>query len=78
MKFTKERFGKTDGILAFHGYQSFKENEVTPDVAHEIGVKFAEEMFKDFEVVVATHQNTNHIHNNFIINFVSFKTGKKI
>ena len=30
MKFTKERFGKTDGILAFHGYQSFKENEVTP------------------------------------------------
>jgi len=34
-------------------------------------------MFKDYEVVVATHQNTNHIHNHFIINSVSFKTGKK-
>lgn len=35
------------------------------------------EMFKAFEVVVATHQNTNHIHNHFIVNSVSFKTGKK-
>ena len=76
-KFTKERFGKTDGILAFHGYQSFKENEVTLDVAHEIGIKFAGEMFGDCEVVVSTHQNTNHIHNHFILNSVSFKTGKK-
>ena len=77
MKFTKEQYGKTDGILAFHGYQSFKEGEVTADIAHEIGVKFVEEMFKDYEVVVSTHQNTNHIHNHFIINSVSFKTGKK-
>ena len=30
-----------NGILAFHGYQSFKEGEVTADIAHEIGVKFA-------------------------------------
>lgn len=77
MEFTKERFRKKDGVLAYHGYQSFKEGEVTPDIAHEIGVKFAEEMFKDYEVVVATHQNTNHIHNHFIINSVSFKSGKK-
>lgn len=77
MKFTKEQYRKTDNVLAFHGYQSFKEGEVTTDVAHEIGVKFAEEMFRDYEVVVATHQNTNHIHNHFIINSVSYKTGKK-
>lgn len=77
MKFTKERYFKTDGILAFHAYQSFKEGEVTADVAHEIGVKLAEEIFGDYEVVVATHQNTNHIHNHFIINSVSFMTGKK-
>ena len=37
----------------------------------------AEEMFKDYEVVVSTHQNTNHIHNHFILNSVSFKTEKK-
>lgn len=77
MKDTKEYYCKKDGVLAYHGYQSFKEGEVTPDIAHEIGVKFVSEMFKDYEVVVATHQNTNHIHNHFIINSVSFKTGKK-
>ena len=77
MKDTKDYYNKTDGVLAYHGYQSFKEGEVTADIAHEIGVKFAEEMFKDYEVVVATHQNTNHIHNHFIINSVSFITGKK-
>ena len=77
MKNTKDYYRKNDGVLAYHGYQSFKEGEVTPDMAHEIGVKFVEEMFKDYEVIVATHQNTNHIHNHFIINSVSFKTGKK-
>ena len=77
MEFTKDYFQKEDGILAYHGYQSFKEGEVTPDIAHEIGFKFVNEMFKDYEVVVATHQNTNHIHNHFIINSVSCKDGKK-
>ena len=77
MKDTKEYYCKNDGVLAYHGYQSFKEGEVTPDIAHEIGIKFVSEMFKDYEVVVATHQNTNHIHNHFIINSVSFKNGKK-
>lgn len=77
MKFTKEQYRKTDGVLAFHGYQSFKEGEISADIAHEIGVKFVEEMFNDYEVVVSTHQNTNHIHNHFIINSVSYKTGKK-
>ena len=77
MMSTKRQYGKTDGIIAFHSYQSFKEGEVTPDIAHEIGVKLAEEMWDNYEVVVATHQNTNHIHNHFIINSVSYKTGKK-
>ena len=72
MMSTKRQYGKTDGIIAFHSYQSFKEGEVTPDIAHEIGVKLAEEMWNDYEVVVATHQNTNHIHNHFIINSVKY------
>lgn len=75
---TKKEFSKTGGILAFHGFQSFKEGEVTPEVAHEIGVKLAEELWGDrFEVVVSTHINTNHIHNHFVINSVSFKDGKR-
>ena len=37
----KEQFGKTDGIQAYHGYLSFKENEVTPEQAQQIGMEFA-------------------------------------
>ena len=77
MKDTKDYYHKNDGILGFHAYQSFKEGEVTPEIAHEIGVKLAKEMFNDYEVVVATHLNTNHIHNHFIINSVSRIDGKK-
>ena len=75
---TKKRFNKNDGILAYHAYQSFKENEVSPELAHEIGVRLATEMWGDrFEAVISTHLNTNHIHNHFVINSVSFIDGKK-
>ena len=75
---TKKRFGKENGIIAFHGFQSFKEGEVTPDLAHKIGVRLAEEMWGDkYEVIVSTHLNTNHIHNHFVINSVSFVNGEK-
>ena len=78
MLITKKQHNKTNGILGFHSFQSFKEGEVTPELAHEIGVKLAEEMWGDrFEVIVSTHMNTNHIHNHFVINSVSYKDGKK-
>ena len=78
MQFVKTFYGKENGILAFHAYQSFNEGEVTPKIAHEIGVKLANEMWGDrFQVVVSTHLNTQHIHNHFVINSVSFKDGKK-
>ena len=78
MKEIKKHFQKEDGIIAFHAYQSFKEGEVTPEQAHSIGIQLAEEMWGDrFQVVVATHLNTNHIHNHFVINSVSFVDGKK-
>ena len=69
---------KPDGTMVYHGYQSFAEGEVTPETAHEIGVKLAEEMWGDrFEVVIATHLNKEHLHNHFVINSVSFADGKK-
>ena len=78
MQFIKKLYGKEKGILAFHGYQSFKEGEVTSEIAHEIGVRLAEEMWGDrFQVVVSTHLNTDNIHNHFVINSVSFKDGYK-
>lgn len=78
MTITKQQFCKTDGILGFHAFQSFAEGEVTPEKAHAIGVKLAEEMWGNrFEVVVSTHLNTKHIHNHFVINSVSFVDGKR-
>lgn len=78
MNIVKESFGKVDGILGYHAFQSFKEGEVTPEQAHRIGVQLAEEMWGDrFQVIVATHLNTENYHNHFVINSVSFIDGKK-
>jgi len=75
---TKMTWGKTGGIVCFHGYQSFKEDEVTPEQAHEIGVKLAQELWGDrFQVLVSTHLNTGKYHNHFCINSVSFVDGKR-
>ena len=75
---TKIRFGKTGGNVAYHAYQSFREGEVTPDEAHEIGVQLAKELWGDrFQMVVATHVNTKCTHNHIVINSVSFRDGLK-
>jgi len=78
MMITKKAFNKTDGILAFHCYQSFKPDEVDAEVAHQIGIELAQLMWGDrFEVVVSTHLDQKHYHNHFVINSVSFKDGLK-
>jgi hypothetical protein len=78
MMMTKRRFRKENGILAFHGFQSFAKGEVTPEVAHEIGIKLANELWGDrFEIIVSTHLNTEHIHNHFVLNSVSYIDGKR-
>jgi hypothetical protein len=78
MRNTKKQFFKTTGIQCFHGVQSFVKGEVTPEQAHEIGIKLAEELWGDkFQVVVATHLNTDNLHNHFVLNSVSFLDGKR-
>ena len=82
MNLVKLQYNKTDGIQGFHGYQSFEETKeetnLTPEIAHEIGVKLANQLWGDrFQVVVTTHLNTGHLHNHFVINSVSFKDGKR-
>lgn len=78
MSIVKKEYNKTNGILGFHAYQSFKGYEVTSDEAHEIGIRLAEELWGDrFQVIVATHTNTKNVHNHFFINSVSFVDGKK-
>ena len=79
MLHTKEAFDKESGTIAYHGYQSFQEGEVTPELAHTIGVRLATELWGDkYEVIVATHvDKASHIHNHFVINTVSFVDGRK-
>ncbi len=74
---TKRRFGKLKGNVAYHGYQSFCPGEMMPETCHEIGIETARRMWPDYEVVVTTHLNTDSLHNHFIVNSVSFKTGEK-
>ena len=78
MTATKKRFGKTGGNVAYHGYQSFQTSEVTPKKAHKIGLETARRMWgENYEIVVTTHLNTDNLHNHFVVNSVSFKTGRK-
>ena len=73
---TKKLWGKEKGRLCFHGYQSFKADEVDAETAHKLGVELASKLWGDrFQVVIATHCNTGHYHNHFILNSVSFKDG---
>ena len=75
----KRRFGKEDGTVAYHGYQSFAPGEATPELAHQIGIELAQQLWGDrYQVIVATHlDKDNHIHSHFVVNTVSFIDGIK-
>ena len=78
MRAVQEQFGKTEGVVAMHAYQSFKPGEVTPEQCHAIGVELALRVWGGrFQVLVATHLNTGCLHNHFVINAVSYVDGKK-
>ncbi len=78
MWIVKQECQKAGGILAYHGYQSFKPGEVTPEIAYKIGVELAQKLWGGrFQIVVATHTDHQHIHNHFALNSVSFVDGKK-
>ncbi|MDR1357774.1 MAG: relaxase/mobilization nuclease domain-containing protein [Coriobacteriales bacterium] len=78
MNAVKRGFSNEGGIVAWHGYQSFKPGETTPEVAHEIGVELARRMWGDrFQVVVATHLDRGHLHNHMVLNSVSFVDGSR-
>lgn len=75
----KQAYDKEDGIQAYHGYLSFKEQDISPSLAQKIGMEFAKEVWGDrFQVVVTTHLNTKHLHCHYVINSISFKDGKRL
>ncbi len=78
MMATKKQFGKLGGREYYHILQSFSPDEgITPEQAHEIALEFAEEQFKGYETVVATHVDRDHIHSHIVLNSVSHINGKK-
>lgn len=76
-RYVKQKYGKEDGRTYYHVVQSFApDDNLTPETAHEIGLKFAEH-FPGYQILVATHYNTGHIHNHLIMNSVNYQNGKK-
>lgn len=76
---TKKSYKKTDGMNFYQYVQSFSpEENITPQKAHEVALEFAEKAWREYEVLVATHCDAQHIHSHFVINSVSFENGKKL
>ena len=74
----QRRFDLRGKVVGYHGIQSFREGEVTPEQAFAIGKETARRMWGDrYQVLVTVHLNTDNIHCHFVVNPVSFKDGAK-
>ena len=74
----KKMWHKEKGVQGFHLVQSFSAGEVSPELAHQIGLEFADRLLGgEFQAVVSTHLNTKCVHNHIVWNSVSMKTGRK-
>ena len=78
MRQTKERWHKLGGVQGYHLVQSFAAGEVTPELAHQIAQELAERVLGgQYEYVIGTHLNTDHIHSHIVWNSLSRIDGKK-
>ena len=76
---TKKCFDKANGVYFYQYTQSFSPDEdVTPALAHQAAIEFAERAWPGHEVLVATHRDAEHIHSHFVINSVSYQDGSKL
>lgn len=74
---TREHAGTNGTVLARHLIQSFLPGEATPEMAHQIGMELCKKILKDeYEFVLSTHIDKEHIHNHVIFNNVNMVTGK--
>lgn len=81
MEFTKRLWGKNGGRTYKHFIQSFApEENIDPVQAHQIACQLAASRpeWRDFEVLIATHEDKKHIHTHFVVNSVSCVDGHKI
>lgn len=79
MKSTKAFWDKTDGRQYKHFVQSFPPDEkITPEQAHEIARELCADRFKGYEVLIATHKDSDHVHSHIIVNSVNYENGRKL
>ena len=81
MEVTKRLWGKNGGRTYKHFIQSFaKDENISPEQAHQIAYQLAEALpeWADFEVLIATHTDTEYLHTHFIVNSVSYVDGHKL
>ena len=79
MLITKKIWGKTAGRSYDHYVQSFApEEKISPKEAHAIAVEWAQKEFSGFEVMIATHTDTQHLHSHILVNSVSYVDGHKL
>lgn len=77
-KLMRLAFDQNKGIIAHHFVQSFAPNDnVTPEIVHRFGVEYAKLCFPNYQVVVSTHVDKEHLHNHIIVNSCNMITGKK-
>ena len=71
-------FNQNNGIIAHHFIQSFSPNDnITPETVHRFGVEYVKQCFPNYQVVVSTHVDKEHLHNHIIVNSCNMITGKK-
>lgn len=78
---TKKFYAKLGGTQYYHFVQSFHAAEkIKPEEAHRLAMDFVSKcpIFDGFEVLVATHKDRKHVHTHFVVNSVSYSTGKKL
>ena len=78
MRANNLRWHKEGGVQGYHLVQSFAEGEVTPELAHQIGVELADQLLGGrYQAVVTTHLNTSCIHNHIVWCAVALDNGRK-
>ena len=74
----KKIWHKEKGVQGFHLVQSFAPGEISPELAHQIGVELADQLLAGrYQAVVTTHLNTGHIHNHIVWCAVALDNGRK-
>ncbi len=78
MTAVQKHFGESGEVKVYHAIQCFNHQEVDPRKAHRLGVETAVKVWGGkYQVLVATHLNTQCVHNHFVINAYSYLDGKK-